>query len=316
MATYNGAAYLPEQLGSFVTQSRLPDELVITDDGSTDDTLAIIEAFTGRAPFEVRYAINEKNLGYAANFDRAIQQCTGDLIFLSDQDDVWLPEKIARIEAEFERNPGALLVMCDAELVHADGSQTGLTKREQTLALGFNDDQFVTGCCMAFRRELVPLLSPVPTDVFVHDTWINRLALDLAAKRVLPKVMQHYRRHGSNTSTWIACRTEKLNQLDLYKEYRNADPRLFYLHRLKQLQVVEQRLQDKYGSVLDGLILSDRVNHAMKALQLECRAVETRMAVMSNPRWRRPPHVLAAWFTGHYRFFRGWKSAVMDLIRT
>ena len=136
LATYNGTRYLREQLDSFVAQSRPPDELVITDDNSTDDTISIIKSFASQAPFEIRYSVNEKNIGYTANFERAIQQCTGDLIFLSDQDDIWLPEKIARIEAEFEQNPAALLIMCDALLVYADGSQNPIYQPESNDCIG------------------------------------------------------------------------------------------------------------------------------------------------------------------------------------
>ena len=93
MSTYNGGKYLQEQLDSFLAQTSLPDELVITDDCSTDNTLEIIQAFAAMAPFEVRWEQNEKNLGYTGNFNQALMKTTGDLVFLSDQDDVWFPEK-------------------------------------------------------------------------------------------------------------------------------------------------------------------------------------------------------------------------------
>lgn len=315
LATYNGTRYLREQLDSFMAQSRSPDELVITDDNSTDDTISIIKSFASQAPFEIRYSVNEKNIGYAANFERAIQQCTGDLIFLSDQDDIWFPEKIARIEAGFEQNPDVLLIMCDARLVYADGRQTQFTNLNQIIALGLTDHLFSTGCCMAFRRILTPLLLPIPIDSFKHDVWINKLAILLNGKHIIPEVMQYYRRHCNNTSEWIASRIGKFNQYDLYQSYRNKDPRRFYFNRLKQIQKLEQRLQNTINYNSDFVKFSEKIENALEILQIERLAVKTRIKVMNRPRWRRLPHVLAAWAFGHYRFFQGWKSALIDLIR-
>jgi glycosyltransferase involved in cell wall biosynthesis len=89
LCTYNGAAYLKEQLESIAAQTRTPYELVISDDQSTDDTLRLIQEFAATAGFPVRLSVNESNLGIAKNFEKAISLCRGDVIVLSDQDDVW-----------------------------------------------------------------------------------------------------------------------------------------------------------------------------------------------------------------------------------
>jgi glycosyltransferase involved in cell wall biosynthesis len=94
LATYNGEPYLAEQLESFATQRRRPDELVVCDDASTDATAAIVERFSYAAPFAVRLEVNATRLGCAGNFARALSLCTGDVLFLSDQDDVWLADKL------------------------------------------------------------------------------------------------------------------------------------------------------------------------------------------------------------------------------
>src|SRR5213080_381833 len=94
LCTYNGAAYLGEQLDSIVAQSRPPDELVVCDDGSTDETVEVLETFLAEAPFPVRLQRNEANLGFVKNFEQAISLCTGDFVALSDQDDVWMPGKL------------------------------------------------------------------------------------------------------------------------------------------------------------------------------------------------------------------------------
>src|SRR3954469_465099 len=117
MGTYNGAVYLNEQLESIAAQTRTPDELVISDDQSTDDTLTLIEEFAATAGFPVRLSINESNLGTAKNFEKAIGLCRGDVIMLSDQDDVWHSDKLESVERMFAAKPQLSLVFSNAELV-------------------------------------------------------------------------------------------------------------------------------------------------------------------------------------------------------
>ncbi len=94
MATYNAAKYLQEQLDSFLYQSRQPDELMVCDDGSTDGTLEVLETLRRQAPFAVHVYRNETSLGCTKHFERAMSFCAGDIIVLSDQDDVWFFNKI------------------------------------------------------------------------------------------------------------------------------------------------------------------------------------------------------------------------------
>ncbi|HEY2971172.1 MAG TPA: glycosyltransferase, partial [Pyrinomonadaceae bacterium] len=105
MCTYNGAPYLREQLNSIAAQTRPPDELVVCDDVSADLTCEIVTSFAASVHFPVRLYVNEQNLGSTKNFERAIGLCEGDIIARSDQDDVWLPEKLRRIEDCLQRNP-------------------------------------------------------------------------------------------------------------------------------------------------------------------------------------------------------------------
>ena len=119
MSTYNGAAYLPEQLASLVAQVRQPDELVICDDYSTDQTQTIIHEFSATSPFPVHTYLNEQNLGSTRSFERAIGLCTGDVIALCDQDDVWRNDKLKLIEEAFTNAPAVGLVFSDAEIVVA-----------------------------------------------------------------------------------------------------------------------------------------------------------------------------------------------------
>ena len=118
MCTYNGASYLQEQLDSFLWQTRLPDEIVVCDDCSQDETVEILKEFAANSPFPVHLHVNKTNLGLTKNFEKAIGKCTGDIIFLSDQDDVWLPERLEKFEAAFQKDADVGLVFCDAYLVN------------------------------------------------------------------------------------------------------------------------------------------------------------------------------------------------------
>src|SRR3712207_5958138 len=125
MCTYNGARFLGAQLASVAAQTRTPDELVVCDDRSTDETARVVRDFAKSAPFPVRLHVNEENLGSTRNFERAVSMCEGDLIALCDQDDVWLPQKLARLEEEFARDASALAVFSDAGVVDEEARPAG-----------------------------------------------------------------------------------------------------------------------------------------------------------------------------------------------
>lgn len=218
MATYNGAQYIKEQLESFLLQSRLPDELIITDDCSTDDTVEIIREFAIDAPFPINLSVNEKNLGYAGNFNAALQKTTGDLIFLSDQDDVWFPDKLEYIAKLAEENLEFLVFMNNAALTDGLLNEVGLTKLGQIKSAGMTEKSFVMGCCCAIRRELLDICMPIPSTFNAHDNWIIGFSDGLKAKKVDDKVLQFYRRHESNESQFIANRTVKVTRKQAFLE--------------------------------------------------------------------------------------------------
>jgi glycosyltransferase involved in cell wall biosynthesis len=125
LCMYQGSAWIQEQLASVAAQTRPPDEVVVCDDASHDDGCALVRAFAARAPFPVRLYENPGNLGFVKNFERAIGLCSGDVIALCDQDDVWAPEKLETLERAFADDPRLGLCFSDAELVAADLSGTG-----------------------------------------------------------------------------------------------------------------------------------------------------------------------------------------------
>src|SRR5713101_1115880 len=125
MCAYNSSRYCEEQLESIASQSRLPDEVVICDDGSVDDTPSILERFRKEAPFDVRVYKNETNLGVAKNFEKAITLCSGDIIALADCDDIWRRDKLEWICGVLKDHPEAGYAFSDGELIGPDGTALG-----------------------------------------------------------------------------------------------------------------------------------------------------------------------------------------------
>jgi glycosyltransferase involved in cell wall biosynthesis len=214
LATYNGGAHLGTQLDSYFVQERLPDELVLSDDGSTDGTLEIAREFAERAPFPVRVISNRRAKGFRGNFATAIESAEGELIALSDQDDVWLPAHLARLAETLEGEPSVLAVASDSECVDnelqplgytiRDSERLSATLRKATMRRG--RDQFglvlrhraVAGHGMAFRRSLVPAVLPFPDEWF-HDQWIFLVGAALGRVDYVPDTLSKYRQHDSQS---------------------------------------------------------------------------------------------------------------------
>jgi glycosyltransferase involved in cell wall biosynthesis len=213
LCTYNGAAFLPDQLASIAAQSRPPDELVVRDDASEDDTPAVLRAFAARAPFPVRFERNAERLGSIRNFDGAIGACTGDLIALSDQDDVWRPGKLAVLERRLHDSPGVGLVFSDADVVDAALNPTGARLWER---IGFDRRQqrfwrargaltalvpgrIVTGATMAFRSTFRALVLPTPEGIapMIHDGWIALAIAAVAGVEFIDEPLVAYRQHAA-----------------------------------------------------------------------------------------------------------------------
>lgn len=210
LCTYNGEMYLQEQLESILGQTRLPDELIICDDGSNDRTIEIVEDFIKLTPFVVRlFKGLEYPLGSTKNFERAINLCGGNIIVLSDQDDVWYPEKLATLETSI-RN-GAALVFSDADLVDEHLNSIGYTLFE-SLQLSNVEKKLlqkkniieilmrrniVTGASIAFSRGYLPLIMPI-SKYWVHDGWIAFLLASVGKVDVINEPLFKYRQHGKN----------------------------------------------------------------------------------------------------------------------
>lgn len=316
MATYNGAEYIQEQLQSFIDQTRQPDELIITDDCSTDETEAIVREFAKTAPFKVEFYKNEKNLGYCGNFNAALMKTTGDLVFLSDQDDVFFPEKFQHMLKLAERSPEALVLMNDAALTDGDLKEVGLTKIGQIKSAGFTLDSFVMGCCCVVRRDFLDFCLPIPQAFKAHDNWIVEIARALNAKVVDDQVLQFYRRHESNESQFIANRTTRVTKSQafihtlkgLFK--KDADERT--RQSLEQQRVFADGIEN--AKVKAPSKYHQDLNTLVKSTLERVEAAEKRMNVRDKIFYKRFFAVLGLLKNGGYKNTSGTKAVIRDLL--
>lgn len=234
--TYNGLKYLPQQLDSIVAQNRPVDHIVIADDGSTDGTLAFLETWIKQCAIPVTLIHSQGQRGLVQNFERAVSAVNADLIFSSDQDDVWLPHKVELMAVLFEAQPELLLAHTDAILVDAQGRDMGTTlfgelevtpAERQAIRSGdafsvFCRRNLVTGATAAFRKSLLQLAQPLPTST-LHDTWLGLMAAATGKVQLVDRPTIQYRQHGSNV-----VGVKKLGRLTrlrhLYWEMRNPRP--------------------------------------------------------------------------------------------
>jgi glycosyltransferase involved in cell wall biosynthesis len=211
MATYNGAAWLPEQLASLAAQDQPPDELVVCDDASTDNSPALVEAFAGRVPFAVHLIRNSCNRGSTASFARAIEHTRMDLIALCDQDDVWRRDKLRRMCSALADHPDCGAAVSDAQVVgprleplpRSLWQRVGLTPtRQRLLRKGqggrvLAGGNVVTGCTLVFRARFKGRILPM-VDGIVHDAWIAWLIAATGPLLAVPARLVQYRQHTAN----------------------------------------------------------------------------------------------------------------------
>ena len=214
LCTYNGAQYLTEQLDSILGQTRPVDEIVICDDRSIDGTVALIDRYVRKHSGKIKLIENPVNLGYTRNFEKAICACSGDIIFLSDQDDIWMPEKAETICDYFETHPDKSFVFTNAFLVNRFGTgsyrQTlfdvvGLDDRNKKLFHTGHPYQVlstsgrVTGATTAMRASFVPYCIPFTVWGQVHDEMIAVSALLHNKLDFIERCLIKYRLHDSQS---------------------------------------------------------------------------------------------------------------------
>ena len=314
MATYNGARFLQEQLDSFVKQNLLPDELVVCDDGSSDSTYEILEAFRVHAPFPVVLYKNNNNLGYTRNFEKVIALCSGDVIFLSDQDDVWFPDKIEEVVRVFTEKNDVFVVQVDMIITDHDMNPSAVTQLENTVSLGGNTDDYMTGCGMALRRSWLQLTLPIPDGISGHDLWISRISISLGVRQLLDRPLQYYRRHENNASQSVASTAKKLSQVDSFLMHGLSDATKGWSKELYYFEEIYLRLSQGH-STLTRLGLAEEKESALSSIACRVKSLRQRIKNVKLSRPKRFVGVISMALHGHYRHFSGWKSVAKDILR-
>jgi hypothetical protein len=318
MTTYNGEQFLPAQLDSFAAQSRLPDELVACDDASTDSTVELLEEFARRAPFDVRIVRNPANFGHERNFAQAVELCTGDLIFLADQDDAWYPEKLESVARAFESDPDALLFVNDVLITDENLEPTGRTVLGQMRAagvLGANSKSLTLGCATAFRSRLRLLVSPIPPLEYGHDSWIHDFTEVLGGRRVLSRVLQLYRRHGANASNWAFNSSVRASPFVVIQPSAGRDLTREYAKRAQALLLMRERVEALGRNGLAELRIEGRYEAIIQHLTSAAEAWRRRSRVFHRGWLGRKAVAAGLLVRGDYRYFLGWRSFVKDLLR-
>lgn len=200
IATYNGADFIIDQLKSILCQLGLNDEVVISDDSSTDDTVVLIKSLNdGR----IRVFEGQKFRSPIYNFENAISKAEGTYIFLADQDDIWLDGRVDKCLLFLEDNYDLVLNNCkivDKDLHVVNESFFGLNNSRKGLLNNLMKNSYL-GCCLAFRKDILPLILPFPKPIPMHDIWIGWVAELTLRIKFVDECLVLYRRHGKNESS-------------------------------------------------------------------------------------------------------------------
>lgn len=317
--TFNGLKYLPQQLDSIVTQSYPVDHIVISDDRSTDGTWEFLQTWAKLTSIRVTLIRNEKQLGLSRNFEQAISAVETDIIFTSDQDDVWVTDRVRLMIQIFEKNPDVLLVHTDAALVDSEGHDMGKTllrelelSRSERKAIHAGSAfsvycrrNVVTGATAAIRHSLLRTALPLPANYY-HDCWLALIASAAGEVRLLDCPTIHYRQHGKNLVG--------VKKLGPWMEFRHL------LWRMKGRDQLGQVVSD---NIYSHKILRDRLlNYAGMSLSAIKFASES--LTFYNNRAALPSHslyraivVMRAVLNGDYRkySYSPHSDAIRDIFR-
>ena len=202
MGTYNGSRYVERQLRSILNQLDQADEVIVVDDHSSDTTLDVVKKINDS---RIKIDRKESNEGVLRTFERAIRLASGDIIFLSDQDDIWYPEKVRCFLQAFDKHPEVTLILSDTKVINdadevvAESFFKGLGGYSPRLLHNIVKNKHL-GCAMAFRRCMVEKFLPFPVDIPQHDIWIGCVNSIYGQPLFLDRPLMAYRRHQYNAS--------------------------------------------------------------------------------------------------------------------
>lgn len=312
MATWMGEKFLPEQLESLRRQTRLPDELVVRDDSSADNTMAILQRFAANAPFPVRILRSSTRLGYARNFEAVLREACGDVIFLSDQDDVWFPKRLDTVTRIATQHPDKMLFINNQENVDQSLRPSGVTKLDNLKRSGASTDRYISGCATALRRPLLTFALPFPKGLKAHDHWLHECGYWLSSRMVIDEVLQYYRRHGNNASATAISDPKHTWRITAQLKMLATDTAQSHQQWLLMAEALRERISGA-PDVVHQLSAEDP-DLLLGSLDSRIKSLQGRLRVLDTPWFRRPFHSMAFWSSGGYRAFFGWRSMINDLL--
>jgi glycosyltransferase involved in cell wall biosynthesis len=308
LCTYNGELYLKEQLESIIKQSCPPDEIIVRDDCSTDSTFKILDDFSKNSSVPLKIYVNEKTLGVSKNFEKAISLCTGDIIFLSDQDDVWMSEKIEKIIKVFNRDKDCSYVFSDAYIVDKTLHPLGYTMwdgisfdrlqrkkfikgRQLEVLLKHN---VVTGATMAFRSSLREVILPIP-ETWIHDAWIALLGSMVGRGCFVERSLIYYRQHD-----YQLIGGKKLKAIDKAKKSLSTSICNYLFEK------------ERYETLNDGVLkLSGKINDKIRD---KISFLKQRMKIYESSGFLSLMIITHELFSGRYfKYSDGLESVAKDL---
>jgi glycosyltransferase involved in cell wall biosynthesis len=309
MATCEGERFIDEQLDSIAAQSRRPDELIVCDDASEDSTFERIQEFGQKAGFEVRALRNPSRLGTTANFERAIAACSGEVILLADQDDVWFPEKIETLTRVLAREPTIGAVFSDGEVVDERLEPLGATlwqslgfdaREQQLVRQGRAVEVFLrhvvaAGTTLAFRSHFRKQALPFPRLRSCHDAFTAFSIAARAGIAIVPTPLIRYRVHGSNQIG--IRRLGFFEQLAKAREQIESDA---FAYAVEFFELARERLNDPPAGL--RVAIDEKIDHSRSRRDMSPRLLG------------RLPTIRQEASLGRYgRYSYGWKSIAQDL---
>ena len=276
LATFNGQSYIEEQLLSILNQTIIPFEIIICDDNSTDETLSLIETIAKSNPL-IKIYINQVTLGINLNFQKAISLCDGDFIALSDQDDIWKPEKL-KIQLESilkftDNREQGLLSVHDLSTISSHGelqiqsiyrNRIPNIKPRQTLLFANN----YWGCTMMFNKALKKLILPFPIEIHTHDHWITLNAYCCGQIITVKEPLIYYRRHDTNFSP-LTINPKPNLRIRIPQYFMGIFKKDYYQNEINQLKALNERdniiVNLKFKKNIQSVVnLSNKINLVRK----------------------------------------------------
>lgn len=297
MATFNGEKYIKEQIQSIMNQTELPDEIIVIDDGSTDNTVDIIRDVLANTNTTYQLITHKKNKGVTEAFQEGIGLASSDYVMICDQDDVWKKEKIELTKSAMNEN--VALILCNASIVDGELNSRGksmfeyidipIELKEECTTLSSIEmvnmslkRNYVTGMCMAGRRDLMIKAFPIPKSM-TYDAWLAMRLANEGSTVIINKELVYYRQHGNNV---IGTNRKK----ESVKKY--------YSHRLNDLRDYVNKYEDLM-----------RINYQYKECENKSKEAyqfyKDRMSLVSISLSQGVKCIICHWKNDKYRMYTG-----------